>query len=60
MNKMGRIQYLVTEDHGQWFIEVQDELYGPYPSRELATKDALRGARTAPNSEVLVQRTVNR
>ena len=51
-----RVQYVVGEDHGQWFVEVHDQLYGPYPTKELATKDAVRGARTTPNSEVLVQR----
>jgi len=52
---MGRIQYIVAEDHGQWFVEVRDQLYGPYRSQELAVKDAIRATRTAPDSEVVVQ-----
>lgn len=53
---MGRIQYIVSEDQGQWFVEVKGQLYGPYESQEMATKDARRGASTVRNSEVLVQR----
>lgn len=53
--QMGRIQYIVAEEQGQWFVELQGQLYGPYRTRELAVKDAVRGARTAPNAEVLIQ-----
>ena len=52
---MDRIQYIVTEDHGQWFVELQGQLYGPYRSQELATRDAVRGAQTVRNSQVLVE-----
>jgi hypothetical protein len=52
---MGRIQYIVAEDHGQWFVEVQGQLYGPYESEERATRDAVRGAGSTRNSEVLVR-----
>lgn len=52
---MSRIQYIVTEFEGRWFVMLQGKRHGPYASQRAAIEDAVRGAQTVPGSEVLVQ-----
>ena len=52
---MSRIQYLVTEYQGLWFVLLQGKRHGPYPSQQAAVDDAVRGAKTVPGAEVLLQ-----
>lgn len=52
---MDRIQYIVTEDQGRWFVMLQGQRHGPYASQRTAIEDAIRGAQTVPNSQVLVR-----
>ena len=44
---MERIQYSIGKADGQWFVEVHDQLYGPYGSEALATRDVMRAVRRA-------------
>ena len=52
---MNRIQYIVAEHQGRWFVMLQGKRHGPYASQRAAIEDAVRGAQTVPGSEVLVQ-----
>lgn len=52
---MDRIQYIVTEHQGRWFVMLQGKRHGPYATQQAAIEDAVRGAQTVPGSEVLVQ-----
>ena len=52
---MNRIQYIVTVYQGRWFVMLQGKRHGPYPTQRAAIEDAVRGAQTVPESEVLVQ-----
>ena len=52
---MNRIQYIMTEYQGRWFVMLQGKRHGPYPTQRAAIEDAVRGARSVPGSEVLVQ-----
>lgn len=52
---MKRIQYIVTEVEDRWFVMLQGRRHGPYASQRAAVEDAIRGAQTVPNSQVLVR-----
>ncbi len=52
---MNRIQYIVTELQGLWFVILQGKRHGPYNSQRAAIDDSVRGAQTVPGSEVLVK-----
>ena len=52
---MERIQYIVAEVEGRWYVMLQGRRHGPYAGRSAAVEDAIRGAQTVPNSQVLVQ-----
>ena len=52
---MNRIQYIVTEHQGRWFVILLGSRHGPYATQQAAIEDAVRGAQTVPGSEVLVQ-----
>jgi hypothetical protein len=56
---MNKIQYIVTEYQGRWFVMLQGTRHGPYASQRAAIEDAIRGAQTVPDSQVLVQTTDN-
>ena len=57
---MDRIQYVVGEVDGQWFVQVHDQLYGPYQSQALAIKDAVKASRMSPRRGHLIGRCVDR
>jgi predicted metalloprotease len=50
---------MVTKVQGRWFVMLQGTRHGPYPSQRAAIEDAIRGAQTVPNSQVLVQTADN-
>jgi hypothetical protein len=52
---MDRIQYIVTEYQGRWFVLLHGNRHGPYANQQAAIEDAVRGAQSVPGSEVLVQ-----
>lgn len=52
---MKRIQYIVTEFQGRWFVLLQGKRHGPYAGQGAALEDAIRGAQTVPDSQVLVR-----
>ncbi|MEO6582356.1 MAG: DUF2188 domain-containing protein [Sphingomicrobium sp.] len=52
---MDRIEYIVTELQGRWFVLLQGQRHGPYGSQSAAIEDAIRGAQSVPDSQVLVQ-----
>ncbi len=52
---MDRIQYIVTEIQGRWFVMLQGKRHGPYANQRAAIEDAIRGAQTVPGAQVLVQ-----
>ena len=52
---MDEIQYIVTEIQNRWYVILQGQRHGPYASQQAAIEDAVRGAQTVPNSQVLVQ-----
>ena len=52
---MDRIQYIVTELQSRWCVMLQGRRHGPYVSQKAAIEDAIRGAQTVPNSQVLVE-----
>ena len=56
---MNRIQYIVTTFQDRWFVMLQGKRHGPYASQKVAIEDAIRGAQTVPNSQVLVQTAEN-
>jgi predicted metalloprotease len=52
---MDRIEYVVTAFQDRWFVVLQGKRHGPYESQRAAIEDAIRGAQTVPNSQVLVE-----
>jgi len=54
-----RIQYIVTQVQGRWFVKLQGKRHGPYASQRAAIEDAIRGAQTVPGSQVLLQTADN-
>jgi predicted metalloprotease len=56
---MDRIQYIVTEFQGRWFVMLLGKRHGPYDGQRAAIEDAIRGAQTVPGSQVLVETADN-
>ena len=52
---MNRIQYIVTTFQDRWVVMLQGQRHGPYVNQKAAIEDAIRGAQTVPNSQVLVE-----
>lgn len=52
---MSRIQYVVVNYQGRWYVNLNGQRHGPYATQADAISAARTAAKQTPNSQVLVQ-----
>jgi hypothetical protein len=52
---MEPVLYIVIHYQGRWYVKLQGNRHGPYADQKAAIEDAIKGAQTVPDSQVLVE-----